>query len=197
MRLWSSWISGRNRFWKSILVNTTLVVLVIWGVGQWHARNLLPESDAEVVPDFELQSLVGTSHSLHASDGAVFLYFFAPWCTVCRFSISNLNDLPSSSTKNDARVYAVALDWNNVGEVEGFAKKQKLEVPVLLGNRGTAKDFRIQAFPTYYVLDGSKRWFAGMSVTAPVSVCAGISPGSRQEVLASNFYHFCLNKSGF
>ncbi len=143
MRLWSSWISGRNRFWKSILVNTTLVVLVIWGVGQWHARNLLPESDAEAVPDFELQSLVGTSHRLHASDGAVFLYFFAPWCTVCRFSISNLNDLPSSSTKNDARVYAVALDWNNVGEVEGFAKKQKLEVPVLLGNRGTAKDFRL------------------------------------------------------
>ena len=102
MRLWSSWISGRNRFWKSILVNTTLVVLVIWGVGQWHARNLLPESDAEAVPDFELQSLVGTSHSLHASDGAVFLYFFAPWCTVCRFSISNLNDLPVSSTKNDS-----------------------------------------------------------------------------------------------
>ena len=33
MRLWSSWISGRNRFWKSILVNTTLVVLVIWGWG--------------------------------------------------------------------------------------------------------------------------------------------------------------------
>ena len=32
------------------------------GMGQWHARNLLPESDAEVVPDFELQSLVGTSH---------------------------------------------------------------------------------------------------------------------------------------
>ena len=157
MRLWSSWISGRNRFWKSILVNTTLVVLVIWGVGQWHARNLLPESDAEAVPDFELKSLVGTSHRLHASDGAVFLYFFAPWCTVCEFSISNLNDLPLSSTKNDARVYAVALDWNNVGEVEGFAKKQKLEVPVLLGNRGTAKDFRIQAFPTYYVLDGSKK----------------------------------------
>ena len=157
MRLWSSWISRRNRFWKSILVNTTLVVLVIWGVGQWHARNLLPESDAEVVPDFELQSLVGSSHRLHASDGAVFLYFFAPWCTVCRFSISNLNDLPSSSTKNDARVYAVALDWNNVGEVEEFAKNQELEVPVLLGNRGTAKDFRIQAFPTYYVLDGSKK----------------------------------------
>ena len=166
------------------------------GVGQWHARNLLPESDAEVVPDFELQSLVGSSHRLHASDGAVFLYFFAPWCTVCRFSISNLNDLPSSSTKNDAKVYAVALDWNNVGEVEGFAKT-KLEVPVLLGNRGTAKDFRIQAFPTYYVLDGSKKVVAGMSVTAPVSVCAGISPGSGQEVLASNFYHFCLNKFGF
>ncbi|MDP7406593.1 MAG: redoxin domain-containing protein, partial [SAR324 cluster bacterium] len=103
MRLWSSWISGRNRFWKSILVNTTLVVLVVWGVGQWHARNLLPESDAEVVPDFELQSLLGSSHRLHASDGAVFLYFFAPWCTVCRFSISNLNDLPLSSTKNDAK----------------------------------------------------------------------------------------------
>ena len=51
----------------------------------------------------------------------------------------------------------IALDWNNVGEVEGFAKKQKLEVPVLLGNRGTAKDFRIQAFPTYYVLDGAKK----------------------------------------
>ena len=51
----------------------------------------------------------------------------------------------------------MALDWNNVEEVEGFAKNQELEVPVLLGNRSTAKDFRIRAFPAYYVLDGSKK----------------------------------------
>ena len=72
-------------------------------------------------------------------------------------SISNLNDLPSESDQKQVHVYAVALDWKSIAEVEHFISIQNLDVPVLMGTRDTEKDFRIQAFPTYYVLDDTKR----------------------------------------
>ncbi len=157
MKLWSTRISGRNRFLKSLLLNMSVVILVIWGVGIWHSRNLLPTGSDDRAPDFELNGIDGRSYGLHRSEGTVFLYFFAPWCSVCKISISNLNDLPSETDQKQVHVYAVALDWKSIAEVEHFISKQDLEVPVLMGTRDTAKDFRIQAFPTYYVLDDTKR----------------------------------------
>jgi hypothetical protein len=51
----------------------------------------------------------------------------------------------------------VALDWQSVGELQAYAARHELNVPVLLGNADVARDWHVYAFPTYYVLDSEQR----------------------------------------
>lgn len=83
----------------------------------------------------------------------VMLYFFAPWCTVCSLNIGNLNWLRELRSETSLAIYAVALDYQNPEEVLKYAAKHDLQVPVLFGRVETLTDYRIQAFPTLYVID--------------------------------------------
>ena len=156
MKFWSSWISGRNRTLKSLLLNLSLILLVIFFGEMWNTRNLLPKGSQVPIENFNLQGLDGKIYELHQNKGGVFLYFFTTWCFVCRINISNLNDLPVSKEQKKINVYAVVLDWKDVDEVKNYINTQNLDVPVLLGLNEIARKFRIQAFPTYYVLNDKK-----------------------------------------
>jgi thiol-disulfide isomerase/thioredoxin len=85
------------------------------------------------------------------------VYFFAPWCHVCAASAHNIRNLQKIRGSDDLAIMMVALDWQNVEEIREFVEKHELDVEILLGNRGTAKDWRISVFPTYYVLDRNQR----------------------------------------
>ena len=43
--------------------------------------------------------------------------------------------------------------WAEAAEVRHYVKRHDLNVTVLLGNSGIAKNWKIYAFPSYYVLD--------------------------------------------
>ncbi|CAM5225405.1 TlpA family protein disulfide reductase [Alishewanella longhuensis] len=79
------------------------------------------------------------------------LYFFAPWCGICRLSMPNLKYLQADN--EGLAVYAIALQYDSAEQVSEFIADLDLQVPVLLGNQQMATDYQIQAFPTYYVID--------------------------------------------
>ncbi|GAA5217587.1 TlpA family protein disulfide reductase [Corallincola platygyrae] len=129
--------------------------VAIWGFVQWlYTQKLL--DTGEYLPEFTLHSMAGESISDSDLRGKpTLIYFFAPWCGVCHFSIDSVESIKQEHEQ--LNVIAIALDFEEVKEIEEFVSDHELTIPVLLGNRDTAMNFRVSAFPTYYTIDNEGR----------------------------------------
>ena len=124
----------------------------------WQTRNLLPDDGSQLAPKFSLVGIDGEVYqSSHLNQVPTVIYFFAPWCKVCHYSIPNLQKLYENTPKEQLNILAVVLDWQSKEEVIEYIKEHELSMPVLLGTTETMQDFKIQAFPTYYVLDKDQK----------------------------------------
>lgn len=128
-------------------------------VSSWQTRDMLDNSGDIRVAPFTLLSLP-TLPSLTPLQGGqtllapdpqrnTLVYFFAPWCSVCRASINNLDSIDEEFT----RVVVVALDYESTQSVHDFVDDVGLTRPVLLGNNEIKAIFRIKGYPSYYILD--------------------------------------------
>jgi peroxiredoxin len=137
---------------KSILLNLLVIISAFVAVTLWQNRNLLGVS--EKAPNFSLNSLEGDNFTLDSSGRKkTVLYFFAPWCTVCTLSSHNIVSLREALDPGDVAIYAVALSYSGRGEVKQFAEEHELTVPVLLGSEKVHSSYKIEAFPTIYIID--------------------------------------------
>lgn len=66
-------------------------------------------------------------------------------------------NLQSAMDDGDINAVAVALDYQSEQQVQDFVADLSLSMPILLGSAQTAKQYKISAFPTYYVIDESLR----------------------------------------
>ena len=133
-----------------------LIVVAIFFTVQWYQqRNLLPTSANISAPEFQLKEVEsGESFSLHDfKDKKLLLYFFAPWCGVCKFSISSLQDIFLEMDQDQYAVVAVAISYESQQEVLNFKSQHKLSLPVLMGSDALASQYNVDAFPTYYVIN--------------------------------------------
>ena len=109
-----------------------------------------PKPSGEKIPSLALTTLDGKPVTLNTSGGKkTVLYFFAPWCTVCKASIDALN-LFAGSEKVQA--VAVGLDYEKPGELAAF--QNRLDVPILAGAPNLGRRFSIDRYPTIYILNG-------------------------------------------
>jgi peroxiredoxin len=149
MKTIKQWRKNKYNAW---LMDACVVAILLLAFSWYQTRGTL-KADGQPAPDFTLQDLQGQTHQLRAYQGKqVLLYFFAPWCTVCRFSADNLNDL-RAARGDDWVILSMAVSYDEVSEVEAFVAELDLQVPVLLGGNQQMDDYQLQAFPTYYVLD--------------------------------------------
>lgn len=135
---------------RSWLFSVLLAIGVFWVLSNYQARSLL--ASGETVPAFMAITSEGELfRSVELEGKQTLLYFFAPWCGICRLSMPNLKYLQADNA--GLAVYAIALQYDSAEQVADFIDDLDLQVPVLLGNQQLAQDFQIQAFPTYYVID--------------------------------------------
>ena len=152
-RIKSSWARFRSNFWRSLALDVLLIVAVMYAIHAWQTRHLPVDQEA---PETVLALLDGTGKRSAISRGeAGIVYFFAPWCFYCKNSIGNLGSLVSDGKVAWATV--IALDFADAGEVSEFVDETGISLPVLMGNKATANDWSISAFPTYYVIDADGR----------------------------------------
>ena len=129
--------------------DVTIVTVVFFGITAWQERNLL--ANDQPATNFSLPIHESTDTSLLFSPGRqTLVYFFAPWCSICKLSIGNL-----SAVNNDVNTVAVALDYQSANEITEFVGNQDVQVPVLLGNKLVGQSYKISAFPTYYLIDAN------------------------------------------
>jgi len=120
--------------------------------------SMLSTSDNIVPVEHQLKTLTNQDIILSANGNKTIIYFFAPWCQVCHFSIDNVQKFYQNNS--DINVIAVALDFVDVEEVRKFSNNHQLTLPVALGNESVKSDFQVLGYPSYYVLDGQNKIIA-------------------------------------
>jgi peroxiredoxin len=151
--LTTRWQQFRSHFWLSLAFDVVLIAAVFYAVQSWQTRDLPIDEPA---PETVLALLDGSGIRSAVNAGEVgIVYFFAPWCFYCRTSIGNLDDLVADGQVSWATT--VALDYADMGEVQEFIDETGVTLPVLMGHPGTAADWSVRAFPTYYVIDADGR----------------------------------------
>ena len=154
-RMWSAWRSLRRKRWVRWGTDLLLLGAIALGVMAWQTRHLVPSG--ELAPALALADLGGRIWKLEDLRGKkVVLTFWAPWCGVCAAETSTLSSL-RRSVGDSAHVVSVALAYEAVGDVQRFVRDHKVDYPVLLGDEEVMRQFRIQAFPTMYVLSEDGR----------------------------------------
>ena len=147
----------RWRKLRSWILDGVILVVVFIAVSAFQARNMLA-TDRQPSPPLSAMTLGSDSFNLSSQEARpTVVYFFAPWCQYCALSSDNLNRLRRLRDDDALRIVAVALDWENRDEVSEYAERHELSVPVLLGDTAIARDWKVYAFPTYYVLDSENR----------------------------------------
>lgn len=145
------WRRLRNNFWASLGFDVLLLVAVLIGLHAWQTRDL-PINEAAPFTRAPLLDGSGLGEATQPGKAGI-VYFFAPWCGICRSSIDNLDHMLGSGEV--AWATAVALDFGSPAEVQAFVDETGISLPVLLGSEQAARDWSIQAFPTYYVIDSN------------------------------------------
>lgn len=115
----------------------------------YQNRNLLDVDGSVQISPQTFVKLDGDLYTLEASDKKTLIYFFAPWCTVCKFSINNLDIVD----KDAFNIIRVALDYQSLEEIQAFTQDNGVEGVVLLGGPPHKRRFNISGYPTYYILD--------------------------------------------
>ena len=149
----NAWHRLRARFWASLAFDVALVAAAFLAVHVWQTRDL-PIDRAAPGTVLPLLEGGGSQSAIRAGEAGV-VYFFAPWCRVCLASIDNLDALVADG--RIAWATTVALDFADAEEVRAFVERTGVGLPVLLGDAGTAADWSIRGFPTYYVIDAEGR----------------------------------------
>ena len=142
---------------RSFLLNAVLILVVFVAVTAYQSRNMLPAGQ-EAAPELRAVTLAGPTYDLGATTGRpVLVYFFAPWCKICGVSADNLERLHRWWDDGEFEIVAVALDWSSAEEVREYAERHALSMPVLLADAEVRKQWQVQAYPSYYVLDSQHR----------------------------------------
>ena len=135
--------------WAKWVRDVLFILFVFLAVDAWHTRDML-DGDSGAISELILVSLEGDVTRIGPNaERPTLLYFFAPWCSVCRLSMGNLESLNEANV----RVVAIALDYANQTEVEQFLKDIDVQVPTYLGTNELKQRFAVKAYPSYYVLD--------------------------------------------
>lgn len=143
--------------YRSFLLNAGLITVVFFAGLAYQTRNMLA-ADGQIAPDLRGTTLTGQSYDLSDADARpALVYFFAPWCKFCAASAGNLNRLRRWRATDDIEIVAVALDWGAAEEVRDYVQRHDLGVTVILGDANVARQWRVQGFPSYYVLDSERR----------------------------------------
>ena len=142
---------------RSLLLNAALIAAVFITALAFQSRNML-SANGGAAPDLRGVTLAGAAYDLtNAANRPALVYFFAPWCRICAMSSGNLNRLRRWRDPGDIEIVAVALDYRTADEVREYVERHDLNVTVVLGGPGVSRQWQIQGFPSYYVLDEKHR----------------------------------------
>lgn len=150
-QLRAGWRRLRARPVLATVLDVLVLVGIMFAIHAWQTRNLPVDKPAPVRPLMTLAD--GTIRSPMNTGEVGVVYFFAPWCHVCRASMGNLDDLLADGKV--AWASAIALDYENTAAVDDFVDDVGITMPVFLGGMQEIAFWKIRAYPTYFVINAN------------------------------------------
>lgn len=144
-------VTKKNVF--RFLIELLIIALIIVAVQYWRTKDMLASDGTIQLEPVEAVTLAGEQITLFKESERTLLYFFAPWCHVCGWSIGSLENLHNT----DLNIVAIAMDYETLEEVEAFVTEHDLKVEVALGNYAIGKQFGIKGYPSYYLLNEQQK----------------------------------------
>ena len=132
----------------TIAKQMAIAAALITAVGFWQTSSM-PRGLAPVV---QVTAVDGVTFDVPSTDSPklTLIYFFAPWCGVCRVSIKNLDAV--SKWLLDVDVYAVALDYESKNDVLKFVQEVGVTAPVAFGSPEVRNTWNISGYPSYVII---------------------------------------------
>lgn len=135
---------------KNLILQALFFFLVFHFISWVREASLLDSNGSIDTPSVVVNEHDGKEISLDKYKGKTVLYYFwAPWCTVCKVSMPNLEDFHENNP--NVEIVAIALSYQSEQEVIGFMEETEYSFTSYLGNVKTAEAFKIKGFPTYYI----------------------------------------------
>lgn len=115
-------------------------------------------SNFELAPDVEFQTLAGQPFRLKELEGqVVLLNFWATWCLPCREEIPALNALQGELQAQGLKIVGASLE-DSIEGVNAYQQEvEKFEYQVLVGDRDLKVKFEQSVLPTTYLIDRQGR----------------------------------------
>ena len=138
---------SKKRPWLRWLLETVIIVSLIFGFRAWQHRGLV-EGEA---PDFERTALNGEVIHLDNYRGKpVLLHFWASWCPICELEQGSI-----TAISKDWKVITVAFQSGGKEEVQRYMERNGItDWVTIVDEDGTlTSKYGIHAVPTTYVLD--------------------------------------------
>ena len=112
----------------------------------------------ELVPDVEFQTLAGQPFRLKELQGqVVLLNFWATWCIPCREEIPELNALQRELQSQGLKIVGASVE-DSIEGVNAYQEEvAKFEYQVLLGGSDAKVKFQQSVLPTTYLIDRQGR----------------------------------------
>src|SRR6185369_1999549 len=115
-------------------------------------------TNLEMAPDVEFQTLAGQSFRLNQLQGqVVLLNFWATYCIPCREEIPALNALQHELQPQGLKIVGASLDDSAEGVNTYQQEVAKFEYEVLLGGSDAKVKFQQSVLPTTYLIDRQGR----------------------------------------
>ncbi|MDQ6911524.1 MAG: TlpA family protein disulfide reductase [Verrucomicrobiota bacterium] len=110
---------------------------------------------AQTAPAWDLKDLEGKPVKLSDFKGkVVLLNFWATWCPPCREEIPALIALQNTYKDQGLVVIGLSVDQGGPAAVKSFAKRMKINYPIVLGDEKTAAAYgNVQVIPTTFFID--------------------------------------------
>ena len=140
----------RAKFWRSLLLQCLLLMIVYGGMQLWQSRNAVTGK----APAINAVLLSGEQVSLHDYVGKpVLVHFWASWCSICRFEESSISDIAK-----DHPVLTIASQSGDADSLRTYIKDRDLHFPVIEDELGEwAQLYGVKGYPSSFIIaaDGS------------------------------------------
>lgn len=137
-----------EKFSRNVLLFSWLLMLVSFVSARAEAAVSMPAFSLPTAVD----GTVVNSESLKGK--ALLITFFATWCPPCRQEIPTLIQLHNEYKTRGFSVVAFSVDEGGARLVAKLVKKEKINYPVLMADRSTARSFGgIPGIPTSFLVN--------------------------------------------
>jgi peroxiredoxin len=157
---------GGATMFASIIVCVAIVITAaafsrLKGLNNDEASSSAGHMDAakSAAPDFKLKDLAGKEVRLSDFKGKVVMVnFWATWCPPCVLEVPSFVKLRNLYHARGLEIIGISLDGGETEAVAGFAKKLKINYPIVMGTNDTVVAYGpMSGIPVTIIIDREGR----------------------------------------